>query len=95
MMNLALKFEDNIKKVEKSNNENKKKTLFNKYSIVLNDFQNNYNAYPSIDDCIAILTDANSFIDKVVTLYSQDTREIEKLLKDADTVNDIKSIISK
>lgn len=95
MMDLALKFEDNIKKVEKLNNENKKKTLFNKYSIVLNDFQNNYNAYPGIDDCIALLTDANSFIDKIVTFYSQDTKEIEKLLKDADTVNDIKSIISK
>jgi hypothetical protein len=95
MMKLAIQFDNGIKQVEKLNNEIKKKTLFIKYTIVLNDFQNKYDAYPGVDECILILTEANTFIDKISTLYSQDTKQLEKSLKDADTVIDIKAIILK
>ncbi|GGC95209.1 hypothetical protein GCM10011508_23020 [Flavobacterium lutivivi] len=93
MMSLSLKFDENVKQIEKLNDENKKKTLFTKYSLVLADFQTKYNAYPSLDECINILNEANSFLAKVISLYSTDTKELEKQLKSAETVEQIKSII--
>lgn len=93
LMNLALKFEEKIKQIENLNKENKKKALFNKYTIVLNDFQAKYNAYLNIDECIKVLNEANLILDKVISLYSNDTKEIEKQLKSAETVEQIKSII--
>jgi len=95
MMILALKFDENVKKIENLNNENKKKKLFKKYSLVLADFQAKYNAYPSLDECITILNEANLFLEKVISLYSTDTKELEKQLKSAETVEQIKSIILK
>jgi hypothetical protein len=95
MMSLALKFDENVKQIEKLNDENKKKTLFSKYSLVLADFQAKYNAYPSLDECITILNEANSFLAKVISLYSTDTKDIEKQLKSAETIEQIKSIILK
>ena len=95
MMTLALKFDENIKKIEALNNENKKKTLFTKYSLVLTDFQTKYSAYPSLDECIKTLNEANSFLEKVISLYSTDTKDLEKQLKSAETVEQIKSIILK
>jgi len=93
MMSLALKFDENVKQIEKLNDENKKKTLFTKYSLVLADFQTKYNAYPSLDECINILNEANSFLAKVISLYSTDTKDLEKQLKSAETIEQIKSII--
>ena len=95
MMSLALKFDENVKQIEKLNDENKKKTLFTKYSLVLTDFQTKYNAYPSLDECINILNEANSLLAKVISLYSTDTKDLEKQLKSAETVEQIKSIILK
>lgn len=95
MMTLALKFDENIKKIEVLNNENKKKTLFTKYSLVLTDFQTKYSAYPSLDECIKTLNEANSFLEKVISLYSTDTKDLKKQLKSAETIEQIKSIILK
>jgi hypothetical protein len=95
LMNLSLKFEEKIKQIENSNNENKKKNLFNKYSLVLQDFQTKYNAYPGLDESIKILNESITFFDKVITLYSVDTKNLEKQLKDAETLEQIKAIILK
>jgi antitoxin component YwqK of YwqJK toxin-antitoxin module len=92
---IALNFEQNIKQIEKLNIENKKKILFPKYSLVLADFQAKYNAYPSLEECITILNEANSFLAKVISLYSTDTKDLEKQLKSAETIEQIKSIILK
>jgi hypothetical protein len=93
MMDFALKFEENIKKIEKLNTENKKKTLFNKYTLVLNEFNTKYNSYTNLDESIVTLNEANSFLTKVISLYSTDTKDLEKQLKSAETVEQIKSII--
>lgn len=93
MMNLALKFDENIKQIELLNNENKKKTLFNKHTLVINEFKTKYNSYTSLDESIITLNEANSFLEKVISLFSTDTKEIEKQLKGAESVEQIKSII--
>ena len=93
IMKLALEFEDKIRKIENLNKENKKKSLFNKYTIVLNDFQTKYNNSLSIDEHNNVLNEANMFLDKVIALYSTDTKSIENQLKSAETVEQIKSII--
>lgn len=93
MMNIALKFEEESKQIEALNEQNKKKTLFNKYSLVLQDYQAKYNAYPDLEESIRILNESIAFLDKVVALYSIETKDIEKLLKDAATVEQIKELI--
>ena len=93
MMPLALKFDENVKKIENLNNENKKKTLFKKYSLVLADFQTKYNTDISVDECIIILNEANSFLEKVISLYSSENEELEKKLKNIETIENIKSMI--
>lgn len=75
--------------------QNKKKTLFSKYQIVYNDFnatlQNNSKLATLADN----ISQLNLLLDKVISLYSQDTKELEKQLKSAETVEQIKSIILK
>ncbi len=95
MMALAIKFEEKSKQIETLNSQNKKKTLFNKYSLVLQDYQTKYNAYTGLDESIKILNESIAFFDKVIALYSVDTKELEKQLKDAETVEQIKTIITK
>jgi hypothetical protein len=41
------------------------------------------------------IRELNLFLDKVIDVYSQDTKELEKQLKNAATVESIKSIILK
>ena len=76
----------------------KKKTLEEKIDIVLSDYQNKYNSYKnyphiSIDECNNILIEANSFIEKAILLYSTDKKNLEKKLKKAETIEQIKAII--
>jgi hypothetical protein len=77
------------------NKETKKKNLFNKYSLVLQDFQTKYNANQDLDESNKILNESIAFLDKIIALYSVDTKELEKQLKDAETVEQIKTIITK
>jgi hypothetical protein len=95
MMEAALKFENNIINIKKLNSENKKKILFKKYKIILNEFQNKYNSNQSrsIDEYLIILNDANSFLEKIISLYSVDTKDLEKKIKNTDSIDEIKSII--
>ena len=95
MMALAIKFNEKSKQIETLNSQNKKKTLFNKYSLVLQDYQTKYNAYPGLDESIKILNESIAFFDKVISLYSVETKDLEKQLKDAETVEQIKTIITK
>jgi hypothetical protein len=73
--------------------ENKKKTLFKKYLIVYEEISNKINAYPGLGEVISLLNSLNSFSDKVIGLCSQETKEIEKKLKDAKTSEQIQAII--
>ena len=75
------------------NDQNKKKTLLKKYLIVYEDLIAKYNTYPSLTEIISLLTTINNISDKVIAYYSQDTKELEKKLKDAETVDQIKSIL--
>lgn len=82
-------------RIEQLNKDNKKKKLFRKYIIVINDMQNNYNSLEILDECIDALNESIILLNKVISLYSTETKEIEKLLKDAETVEQIKAIILK
>ena len=73
--------------------ENKKKTLFKKYLIVYEDISNKINAYPGLAEVISLLNSLNSFSDKVIGLCSQETKELEKKLKDAKTTEQIQFVI--
>jgi len=95
MWTLAVEFEDKAKQIEILNSQNKKKTLFNKYSLVLQENQSKYNLYPGLDECVNILNESILFLDKVISLYSIETKDLEKQLKDAETTEQIKSIILK
>ena len=75
------------------NDENKKKMLFAKYILVLDDIQTKYNSIKNIDDCLSLLDNANLFLEKVEALYVTDTKELEKTLKSIETVDQIKSTI--
>ena len=93
MMNLVIKFEAKSKQIETLNSENKKKTLFNKYSLVLQEYQTKYDIYPGLEESIKILNESIAFFDKVIALYSLETKELEKQLKDAETVEQVEAIL--
>ena len=96
MMALAIKFEEKSKHIETLNSQNKKnKILFKKYNIVFQDYQKKYNAYPELDKCIKILNESVVFFDKVIELYSTDTKDINKQLKNAEAIEQIIKIIIK
>ena len=54
-----------------------------------------YHSFSSFGDGTKYITELNIFSDKVITLYSQETKDLEKQLKDAETVEQIKTIILK
>ena len=51
------------------------------------------NAYPGLTETISLLKSLNTISDKVVALYSQETKDIESKLKEADTAEQIQAII--
>jgi hypothetical protein len=75
------------------NGQNKKNTLFKKYLIVYTDLIAKINAYPGLVEATALLKSLNAVSDKVVALYSQETKDLEKKLKDAETTEQIQTII--
>ena len=88
-----LKALENQVNITKLNEQNKKKTLFNKYLMVYVDLISKINAYPGLSETISLLQSLNSISDKVVGLYSQETKDLEKKLKDAETSEQIQAII--
>jgi len=93
IIDLQEKSNDKKTKIETLNNQNKKKTLFSKYQIVYYDFNVALRSFTEPQSLASILTQLNVFLDKVISLYNQDTKELEKQLKDVETADQIKSII--
>lgn len=75
------------------NNQNKRKKLFKKYAIVYNELLTKYNKTLELSESINYLTRINTISDKVIFYYSQDTKELVKKLKDAETAEQIESIL--
>jgi hypothetical protein len=79
--------------IEALNKNNKKKYLYKKMQVVLDDFfiyaANNEDLELQFEN----ITRVNLFLDMVITLYSKDTKELESKLKDAETIDQIKSLI--
>jgi hypothetical protein len=75
------------------NDQNKKKTLLKKYLIVYEDLIAKYNAYTSLTETIKVLNTLSTLSDKVITSYSQDTKELESKLKEVETSDQIQAIL--
>ena len=50
-------------------------------------------AYPGLIETLSLLNSLNAVSDKVLALYSQETKDLEKKLSDADTPDQIQAII--
>jgi hypothetical protein len=90
-----LKAEENKTQIIKLNEENKKKIVLQKYLMVYEDLIAKINAYSNLTETASLIKTLNTISDKVITLYSQDTKELEKQLKDVETMDQIKSILLK
>ena len=88
-----LKAEENKTQIIKLNEENKKKIVLQKYLMVYDDLIAKINAYSSLTETSSLIKTLNTISDKVIILYSQDTKELEKQLKEIETTDKIKSII--
>lgn len=88
-----LKALENKVNITNLNEQNKKKTLLKKYLIVYEDLISKINAYPGLSETIPLLQSLNSISDKVVGLYSQETKDLEKKLKDAETLEQIQAVL--
>ena len=88
-----LKALENKNNITNLNEQNKKKTLLKKYLIVYEELISKINAYPGLTETISLLKSLNTFSDKVVGLYSQETKDMEKKLNDAETSDQIQTII--
>ena len=75
------------------NDQNKKKTLLKKYLIVYEDLIAKSNAYTSLTETIKVLNTLSTLSDKVITSYSQDTKELESKLKEVETSEQIQAIL--
>lgn len=80
-------------KIETLNELNKKKTLLKKYLIIYDNLIAKYNTYDGLTETVNVLNSLNIISDKVVSLYSLDTKEVESKLKDAETADQIKTIL--
>jgi hypothetical protein len=88
-----LKASENKAKIISLNEQNKKKTLLKKYLMAYEDLMSKINAYPGLSETIALLKSLNTVSDKVLGLYTQETKDLEKKLGDAETTDQIQAII--
>jgi hypothetical protein len=88
-----LKAIENKVNITNLNEQNKKKTLLKKYLLVYEDLIAKINAYTGLTETISLLKSLNTISDKVVALYSQETKDMESKLKEADTAEQIQAII--
>lgn len=83
-------------KIDSLNTETKKKILFKKYEQLFNEYEIYIlNVNNPILDRVVKSNELVLFTNKIISLYDQNTEEIEKQLKDAETAEQIMSIISK
>jgi antitoxin component YwqK of YwqJK toxin-antitoxin module len=75
------------------NEENKKKTLMQKYMIIYEDFVSKYNTSQNLIETITLITNINNISNKVISYYSQNTKDLEKKLKDTESIDQIKLIL--
>lgn len=61
--------------------------------MVYDNFIAKYNTYSSLTETIKVLNTLSTLSDKVITFYSQDTKELESRLKEADTSEQIQAIL--
>jgi hypothetical protein len=92
IMTMMDKFEYLEKQIENLNVEKRKKGIYTKYLIVYNDFKNVLKISTQLDNTIKILNEVNMFMEKIVSLYDTDTKELEKQLKSAESVDQIKQL---
>lgn len=93
LVDLQSKSEEKKTQIETLNNQNKKEILFSKYQIVSNDFKSKLQISADLQSSADNLNKLNLFLDKVIAFYSQDTKELEKQLKEAQTAEQIQTII--
>ncbi len=79
--------------IENLNKQNKKKILFSKYQLVYQDFNTLLQSNTVLLSLTDNLNKLKLFSDKVIALYSQETKDIEKQLKSAETGEQIKTLI--
>ncbi|MFZ4799707.1 MAG: hypothetical protein ACOYMA_19595 [Bacteroidia bacterium] len=84
---------NNKNKIETLNTQNKKKALFAKYTLVLQEYTVKYNTYPKLDECYKLLNELKDISNKVIALYTVESKDIEKQIKNAETTEQIKSIL--
>lgn len=83
--------EDQIKLLD---SKTQKKILVIKQQIVFDDFLIQYQNYSNVQTSLKIMKNIDAFLEKVISLYSQDTKVLEKQLKnDGETSDQIESII--
>jgi hypothetical protein len=88
------KYEDIFNQIVKAHTANKKKTILKKYNLVTADFLNKYKTGSNSKEYLNLLMEFNKFQEKVLYLYSIDSDDLEKKLKDAESIEQIKTIIS-
>ena len=81
--------------IETLNNQNKKKKLFSKYQLVYKNFNTILQSNTELQSIANNLNKLHLFMDKVIVLYSQDTKELEKQLNDTETAEQIETLILK
>jgi hypothetical protein len=87
------KINENKIQIINLNEENKKKTLMQKYMIIYDDFIKKYNTSENLIEIMNLINTINNISYKVISCYSQDTKDLEKKLKNAQTVDQIKLVL--
>lgn len=93
LMNLYTKANEKKAEIETLNNNNKKRILLKKYTLIFDDVITKYNNLSNIDDIIKSFTDLIKITDKTILYYSQDTKALEEKLKETEIVEQIKSLL--
>ena len=95
LIDLKVKIDDKINQIESLNNQNKKKILYSKCQLVYVDYNNLSRNSSEIQSISDNYNNLNLFLDKIISLYPQETKELEKQLKEIETVKELKEIIEK
>ena len=93
LIDLQSKCNDKKNQIEALNNQNKKKTLFSKFQVVYKDFNTSLQITTELQSLADNLSNLNDFLDKIIALYPQETKDLERQLKSAETADQVKSLI--
>lgn len=86
-------FSDLLNKLEELNNQSKKKVLHAKVKLVLTEAEVASRQQQSADGYKSDLESLMAFLEKVLALWGQDTKALEKSLKAIDTPGSIRQLI--